>query len=91
VSKKLEVEEAMQMLEVTPDYNSGGGPTDCVHTFRIGGGMCLGAHWPLESARRDFEKYGVEVAGEPLVGHGLLMVDDSGPVVFATNPSKEGG
>lgn len=79
----MDTETAMSRLNVIPDYDPGGGPGDCVHTFRTRGGMILGAHWALEDAQAAMEKHGVfEVPG--FAGHTIAVVDDTGPVLFET-------
>ena len=82
----VNVEEAIEMLEVIPDYDPGDGPKPCVHTFRGGSPFLLGAHWSLDDVRAAFQKYGVERAGENAMalGHGLAIIDETGPVFFET-------
>lgn len=79
------MDEAIERLDVIEDYDSGGGPEPSVHTFRFKT-MMLGAHWSLDSVRRAFEQYEVVESPEFLrdIGHGLMIVDDVGPVAFAT-------
>ena len=82
----MKIEDAMAKLNVIPDYDPGGGPTDCVHTFRTGSGIILGAHWTLKEAREAMEKHGVnEVPG--FAGHTIAVVDDIGPVLFEAKVS----
>lgn len=82
----LTVEEAMSRLVVVEDYDPGGteGPGPCVHTFRETPFAMLGAHWRVSDAKAAMEKYGVEEAGAQATaaGHGVVVIDDSGPVFF---------
>ena len=82
-AKPVEVEEAFPRLVVIPDYEMGSKePEPCVHSFRIGSGMCLGAHWTLDQVEASAQEHGVKELSEAIMGHGLLIVDDTGPVVF---------
>lgn len=80
------VEEALDRLAVVEDYDPGDGEQPCVHTFRSTAIALLGAHWSVEDARAAFEKYGVAEAGEQAkaMNHGLVVIDDGGPVFFET-------
>lgn len=84
------VEEAMQRLAVIEDYDDGGGPRPCVHTFMSSSFGLMGAHWGVDDARRAFETWGVEEAGEQAqaMKHGLVCIEErSGrkvPVFFET-------
>lgn len=74
-------EEALERLEVIPDYDNGSGPGPCVHSFAASGIGLLGAHWRLEEVRALFEREGVEQAGPGMTGmrHGLVCVfEDDG-------------
>lgn len=88
----MELQAALAQLEVLPDYDAGSGPGPCVHTFRSSAvGVLLGAHWPLEEVRVAMERFGVEEAGgvASALGHGLVVVDDHGPVFFATRSVRD--
>lgn len=82
----LTVEEAVARLDVTPDYDNGSGPQDCVHTFRNSSFMLIGAHWTVPDLRALMERYGVEEAGAQATAahHGLVVIDDHGPLFIAT-------
>lgn len=83
------VEDAMARLMVIEDYDNGSGPGPCVHTFRAGGPMLLGAHWGLDDLRAAMERYGVAEAGEQAaaMGHTLVVIDDHGPVFLQARPA----
>jgi hypothetical protein len=89
---KVRIEDALDRLQVTPDYDPGGegGPRPCVHSFRTGSGMMLGAHWDLERVRVAMEEFGCEEAGPHMTAmhHGLVFIDKSGPVFLETKPRK---
>ena len=80
------VDQAIERLAVIPDYDPGDGPKPCVHTFRGGSGMMLGAHWSVAAARAVMERYGVKESGPMATAmrHGLVVTDDTGPVFFET-------
>lgn len=80
------VDEAMERLEVIPDYDPGDGPGPCVHTFAQSAFALLGAHWSLSSVREFFEKHGVEEAGPEATAmrHGLVVVGDGRTIFFET-------
>lgn len=71
------VEDALQCLDVIPDYDPGDGPKPCVHTLAESSFGLLGAHWDLDSVREFFERHGVEKSGQQATatGHGLVAVD----------------
>lgn len=79
-------DEALAMLAVIEDYDAGGGPEPCVHSYRASEIGLIGAHWPVEKVRAVFEEYGVELAGEFMtaIGYGLAVIDSTSPVFFAT-------
>lgn len=88
MSDIISVDEAIARLAVV-DYDPGGegGIQPCVHTFRASSIM-LGAHWTVEATRAAMEKFGVRenppdnfLAG---MNHGLVVIDDTGPVFFET-------
>lgn len=83
----ISIDEAMKRLKIIPDYDAGGGPEPCVHTFRDGGIALLGAHWSVEDLRALMEKHGVEESGERAcaMGHGLV-VKDPDPLFIETTP-----
>jgi hypothetical protein len=89
---RLTVEQALERIEITPDYDPGGvgGPRDCVHTLRSSGFMQIGAHWDVNDLRAAMQKHGVEEAGPEATGHGhgLVMIDDHGPVFIATKQER---
>ena len=81
------VDEAIDLLDIIPDYDPGDGPKPCVHTFAESGFGLLGAHWSLDDLRTLFETYGVERAGDAAtaMGHGLVVLRPSrGPLFIAT-------
>lgn len=80
------IDEARERLDVIEDYDDGGGPRPCVHTFRSGAIGLLGAHWGVEEAIAAMREYGVEESGldAQAMGHGLVIIDKTGPVFFAT-------
>ena len=57
-----------------------------VHTFRDGGPLLLGADWDIADVETCITEYGVAVSGEAATAmrHGLVSIDDRGPVFFAT-------
>lgn len=83
----IPIEDAIARLAVLPDYDPGGGPGPCVHTFRMpAAGILLGAHWPIDAVRTAMEKFGVEESG-PLAAeanHGLVLIDAAGPLFLET-------
>lgn len=84
------VDEAVKRLAVVEDYDDGGGPRPCVHTFVSGSFGLMGAHWGVEEARKAFETYGVEESGDQAraMNHGLVCIEDRDgrqvPVFFET-------
>jgi hypothetical protein len=88
----IEVDEAMSRLVVIEDYDSGNGSGPHVHTYRQAGPMLMGAHWGLEAARKAMEQFGVAEAGESAtaMSHGIVVIDDHGPVFFECTPKNNG-
>jgi hypothetical protein len=84
----LTVEQALERIEITPDYDNGSGPQDCVHTFRNSSFMLIGAHWTVSDVRALMEQYGVEEAGPQATAmkHGLVVTDNHGPLFIETKP-----
>jgi hypothetical protein len=85
--------EAVAMLAVIEDYDPGGGPQPCVHSYRQSGvGLLLGAFWPVEEVRGAIEKYGAELSGPYMagMGHGLAVTDETGVLFFATKEVPAG-
>lgn len=84
----VSLSDALAMLDVIPDYDSGGGPKPCVHTVVQAGGIMIGAHWSVESLRDLMRDRGVQRAGAAAraSGHGLVVVRPSpeGPLFIAT-------
>lgn len=83
------IEDALARLVIQPDYDDGSGPEPCVHTFRESGPMLLGAHWHLDDLRSSMERHGVQEAGEAAaaMGHGLVLIDDHGPLFIEARPA----
>lgn len=80
--RKISVDEFKSLLDVK------GGR---VHTFRNpGANLLLGADWDLEDAIAAAEKHGAELAGEGATAmrHGAVVIDDRGPVFFATKEAE---
>lgn len=75
-SYSVPVDDALERLDVIPDYDAGNGPEPCVHTFAQSGFGLLGAHWDLSSAEAFMREWGVEEAGPEAKasGHGLVVV-----------------
>lgn len=88
----VSIEEAMQRLDVLPDYDAGGGPGPHVHTFAEVGFGLLGAHWDLDAVRALIEVNGVEEAGSTAVamGHALVVIRPAplGPLFLATKAAE---
>ena len=84
----VSVEDAMQRLDVQPDYDAGGGPGPHVHTFAQAGFALVGANWGLDDIRALIEAHGVEQAGEQAtaMGHALVVIrpEPFGPLFLAT-------
>lgn len=84
------VEDAIERLDVTPDYDPGDGEGPCVHSFAASAFGLLGAHWKLDKVEALFREHGVEEAGPEMTGmrHGLVCVfEDDGctrTLFFAT-------
>lgn len=81
------IEEALDRLDVIPDYDAGSGPAPCVHTFMQSAVGLLGAHWYLPTVKAAFERWGVEEAGDSAsrMNHALVVIKDGKtPVFFAT-------
>lgn len=59
---------------------------DRVHTVRQSGLVLLGASWDRDDLIAHLRQFGVEVAGDNAIerGHGLVCVDDSGPLFIRT-------
>lgn len=70
-------EQAREMLDVWEGR---------VHTFRGGGVVLIGADWDIEDVETCIAKHGVTVSGDVATAmhHGLVSIDDHGPVFFAT-------
>jgi hypothetical protein len=87
---QFSADEAMERLEII-QYDQGDGLQPHVHTFRVAGGMMLGAHWGAEDLRKAIEKHGVELAGPEATAmrHGLVMVDETGPVFLETREVED--
>lgn len=89
----IPVEDAMQRLDVIPDYDPGDGPGPCVHTFAESGFGLLGAHWHLEDIEGFMRRWGVEEAGEmaTAMGHGLVVPksDRLGSLFIATRKESK--
>ena len=83
---RISIEEAMERLDIIPDYDQGDGPEPHVHTLRQAGPALLGAHWQLTEIVAAAEKYGIEEAGMKAeqLKHGLVIIDDNGPCFLAT-------
>lgn len=68
------------------------GNRERIHTFRQPmAGMMLGADWGRAELLRAIEKHGAELSG-PLatkMKHGLLLIDDHGPLFIETAGQKE--
>jgi hypothetical protein len=86
---RISKEDALKRLDINPDYDQGDGPQPHVHTIRQGGPMLVGANWTMDQVEKAIDKYGIEEAGEEAegMGHGLVLIDDAGPVFFATKKS----
>jgi hypothetical protein len=82
------IEDALARVVIQADYDAGTGPGPCVHTFRQGGPMLVGAHMYLDRLRAAMERYGVEEAGDEAAstGHTLVLIDDHGPVFIEARP-----
>lgn len=74
---KVELDDAISRLDLRDGR---------VHTFRQGGFMLIGADWDLEEAVAAMRKHGVEESGPEATGagHGLVLIDDHGPLFIAT-------
>lgn len=83
------VEAALARLVIQEGYDAGSGPGQCVHVFRAGGPILVGAHWYLDGVRAAMERYGVEEAGEQAagMGHTLVVIDDVGPAFLEARPA----
>ena len=57
-----------------------------VHTFRSSPIALIGADWDLEDVETCITEHGVAVSGDSATAmrHGLVSIDDHGPVFFAT-------
>ena len=89
---KVTWEEALERLEIEPDYDPGGGPCPCVHTFLDGGTALLGAHWSLDDVKAAADDYGIEESGPSATAmhHGLVILTDNiGPLFLATKQEAE--
>jgi hypothetical protein len=84
----LSVEDALARLDIIEDYDPGDGPQPCVHTVRDAGFGLLGAHWSVANARKLMEKHGVSESGPQAQAgnHGVAVIDEDGPLFFATKP-----
>lgn len=82
----LTTEEAVERLEIIEDYDAGSGPGKCVHSLREGPFMLLGAHWYLDDVIKTFDQFGPQEAGPDATAanHGIVVIDDTGPVFFGT-------
>ncbi len=90
VAEPLTVDDALDQLVILPDYDPGTGPQPCVHTFRTGG-MMLGAHWTIEKVEAAMKLCGVaRLLAGGWMGHDLLVVDSTGPVLFESQPVDGG-
>lgn len=68
------------------------GDGERIHTFRQPmAGMMLGADWDRAEMLRAIEKHGAELSGPLATGmkHGLLLIDDLGPLFIETTGQKE--
>ena len=85
-------EVALEMLDIIPDYDQGDGPEPHVHTMRTVGPVMLGAHWQLTEVEAAIDKYGIEETGEQAkaINHGLVIIDDNGPLFLATKAESDG-
>ena len=84
-------DDAIKRLKVTPDYDDGGGPRDCVHTLVSSAVGLLGAHWGLEEVCDLSRRNGAEEAGPDAasMGHGLVVWrDDKAPLFVETLPDE---
>ncbi len=88
---EVAVEDALSRLVVDPAYDDGGGPRSCVHTFRSAPFGLLGAYWGLEEVRAAMAKYGVSESGFEATGmkHGLVLIDETGPVFLETQAQND--
>lgn len=77
----IDADDALSLLVVQPEYDAGGGPGPCVHTFRTGT-LMLGAHWALEDVEAAMREHDVYQLDPAVIDHGLYLVDVTGPVVF---------
>lgn len=63
------------------------GDGERIHTFRNpAAGIMLGADWDRADLLEQIQKHGAEISG-PLAtaqGHGLLLIDDHGPLFIET-------
>jgi len=84
-AERLTPEEAIRRLEITPDYDPGGGvgPTDCVHSFR----SFLGAHWELPEVEALINRQGgADWDREAMLDHCIVVTDSTGPIRFEAKP-----
>jgi len=87
----IPLDEALQLLDVIPDYDPGDGPKPCVHTFLNGAWGLVGAHWSVENLTALMQEHGVLLSGEMATrrGHGLVVVrpEPQAPLFIATKES----
>lgn len=87
----LSVDEAIERLEIVPEYDLGSGVGPHVHCrTNPAPGIFIGAHWPLADVRALFEQHGAQEAG-PLAtrgGYGVACVTPDGWRFFETRAAS---
>lgn len=75
-----------QALAMLPDG-------DLIHTFRQAGPAVLGCDMPREDIVQALKDGKPELGGEACteMGHGLIVIDDTGPLFIETRKEKKDG
>jgi hypothetical protein len=82
----------MERVKMTPEQAIALLPEgESIHTFRSSPGFMIGADWDREKLLLHIQKHPTELSGPMATDmhHGMVLIDENGPLFIATMHQKE--